>query len=53
MSSVTAMAILDCSVQQTMEETATSSSYRHSTKGMEQELAKAERIALLQKKKTA
>lgn len=36
--------ILDCSVQQSMEGSAASSSYRHSTKGMEWELAAAERI---------
>lgn len=53
MPGVTAMAILDCSVQQSMEGTAASSSYRHSAKGMERELATAERITLLQKTKTA
>lgn len=47
------MAILDCSVQQSMEGAAVSSSYRHSTKGMERELAAAERINLVQKKKKA
>lgn len=43
------MAILDCSVQQSMEGTAVSSSYRHSTNGMERELAAAERLTLVQK----
>ena len=42
--------ILDCSVQQSMEGTAASSSYRHSTKGMERELATAERNTGLAKK---
>lgn len=43
--------ILDCSVQQSMEGNAASSSYRHSAKGMELELARAERITGLARRK--
>ena len=43
--------ILDCSVQQSMEGNAASSSYRHSAKGMELELARAERITGLAREK--
>lgn len=51
MPGVIAVAILDCSVHRAMEGAAASSSYRHSTKSMEPELAIAEGITLLLKKK--